>query len=511
MLNLEREGYNPDVLSCLANLSNDEVFTPPEVANRMLDLLPQELFRDPTATFLDPACKSGVFLREIARRLIVGLQPKIPDLQERLDHIFHKQVFGIAITELTSLLSRRSLYCSKFPNSKYSVSRFATAEGNVRFRRTRHEWKDGRCAFCGASQREYDRDAVLESHAYEFIHVPDPREIFKMKESGEQPPKTFTVIIGNPPYQMGDGSEGAGAMPIYQKFVRRALELNPSFLTMVIPARWYSGGRGGDLGRFRAEMLADTHIRALHDFPDSTDCFSGVQIKGGVCYFLHDSHYSGPCKIVTHLHDSVLEQRPRSLQTKGCEVFIRHEEGVSILDSVRKFGENTFEKLVSAQRPFGMRTYVKGKDRQFEDSVMLYQNGGIGYISKSEVTQNQKWLPKWKVYISAAYGAGEDFPHQIIGKPIVGAPGSCCTETYLVVGPFKSKSEAENVRAYMTTRFFRFMVMLQKTTQHAAAGVYSLVPLQDFSKPWTDAELYEKYGLEPDEIAFIESMIRPME
>ncbi|MGN0845355.1 MAG: Eco57I restriction-modification methylase domain-containing protein [Kiritimatiellia bacterium] len=501
MLNLKDEGYNPDVLCCLANLSNDEVFTPPEIANKMLDLLPQELFRDPSTTFLDPACKSGVFLREIARRLIVGLQPKIPDLQERLDHIFHRQLFGIAITQLTSLLSRRSLYCSKFPNSKYSVSHFDSPEGNIRFRKTQHAWKDGKCRFCGASQREYDRDAALETHAYEFIHVSDPKEIFKMK---------FDVIIGNPPYQLGDGSDGAGAMPIYQKFVRQALALKPSYLTMVIPARWYSGGRGGDLGRFRSEMIKDQRISELHDFADSTDCFSGVQIKGGVCYFLWDATHSGTCTIVTHNHNNVLKQCPRLMTTEGCDVFIRYEEGVSILNKVRSNQNGTFDVLVSAQRPFGLRTYVLGKDKSFPNSIQLYQNGGIGYIRRQEVLQNIEWIPKYKIFVSAAYGAGDDFPHQIIGKPLLGNPGSCCTETYLVVGPFKTKHESECALSYMKTRFFRFMVMLQKTTQHAAASVYSLVPLQDFSKPWTDEELYKKYGLSAEEIAFIESMIRPM-
>ncbi len=493
--------YNPDVLTCLANLSNDEVFTPPEVANRMLDMLPEELWHDSSATFLDPACKSGVFLREIAKRLIEGLQEEIPDLQKRIDHIFHKQLYGIAITELTSLLSRRSVYCSKYPNSKYSITLFEDTSGNIRYKRIPHRWQNGKCLFCGASKSEYERGDELETHAYEWIHTIKPEEIFKMK---------FDVIIGNPPYQLSDGGAQASATPIYNRFVEQAKKLNPRYMTMIIPARWYAGGKG--LDTFRASMVMDRRIRVLHDFINASDCFgNGVEIKGGICFFLWDRDHVGKCKVFTHTGDKTVEQNERYLQEDGNDVFIRYAEGVSILGKVQSANEKTMDEMVSSQKPFGLRTYVHGEQKRFAGSIKLYERGGTGYVNRGEITKNENWIDQPKVFISAAYNAGDSIPHQIIGKPIAGEAGSACTETYIVVGPFNAPFEVNNAISYIQTKFFRFLVMLRKSSQHAASSVYAFVPQQDFSKPWTDTELYKKYGLTDDEIAFIESMIKPME
>ncbi len=493
--------YNPDVLSCLANLSNDEVFTPPEIVNQMLDMLPQELFQNPDTKFLDPACKTGVFLREIAKRLIVGLERQFPDLQQRIDHIFHNQLYGIAITELTSLLSRRGVYCSKYPNSDFSVSKFDSPEGNIRYKRIPHEWKDGKCIYCGANKSQYDRGDELETHAYEFIHIQNAEELFSMK---------FDVIIGNPPYQISDGGgTGSSAKPIYHLFIEQAKKLRPRYLSMIIPARWYSGGKG--LDEFRQTMLTDKHIRQLYDFFNAEDCFPGVDLSGGVCYFLWDRDNEGICNIVSHDGHSVTTlQRP--LLEEGADSFVRFNQSISILRKIQQHNEESFATIVSTRKPFGIEaTDTIQKDKNAKYSLPVYAYPNNGYISPTSIRQNDVWVDKYKVYISKAYGERGDFPYFVLGKPFVGDKGTCCTETYLVIGASNNLNIVENIKTYITCKFFRFLVLMKKNTQNAAKNVYTFVPLQDFSKSWTDEELYAKYNLTQEEIDFIESIIKPME
>jgi site-specific DNA-methyltransferase (adenine-specific) len=375
--------YNPDVLSCLANLSNDEVFTPPHLANQILDLLPNDLWTNKNAKFLDPVTKSGVFLREIAKRLMLGLENQIPDKQERSNHIYKNQLFGIAITELTSLLSRRSLYCTKTANGKYSVCEtFEKPEGNIKFDNIKHTWHNDKCTFCGANRAEYDRGDTLESYAYQFIHSKNPEKIFNMK---------FDVIIGNPPYQLSDGGHGRSASPIYHKFVEQAKKLNPRYLTMIIPARWYAGGKG--LDDFRKEMLDDKHIRKLVDFENSNDVFPGVDVAGGICYFLRDRENSGLCEVINYINNEEVKSE-RFLNE--FEIFIRHSQAVPIIRKVNKIekSKHQLNQVVSASKPFGIR----GHHNPSKSGIPCYftQRQGILYVKKEDVLDKYKIIDKYK-------------------------------------------------------------------------------------------------------------------
>ncbi|WP_396271338.1 Eco57I restriction-modification methylase domain-containing protein [Ideonella sp.] len=523
-------GRNPDVLTCIANLSNDEVFTPPEFASRILDRLAQawaedhggaDLWADPTLCFLDPFTKSGVFLREITNRLVKGLEEKMPDLQTRVNHILTRQVFGIGITRLTSLLARRSLYCSKQANGPHAVAEgFNTEAGNIWFERVEHTWVKGKCTFCGASQGALDRGEDMETHAYAFIHTQDIKT--RMAELfGDE--MQFDVIIGNPPYQLSDGGYGTSAAPIYQMFVEQAKQLEPRYLSMIIPARWFAGGKG--LDEFRESMLADDRLRSIDDYLSASDVFPGVGLKGGVCYFLWNRDHRGDCQVSTHFKDWPVSTATRHLAEEGADVFIRFNEGLSILQKVVESegqgapglalpANKRFDVLVSSLRPFGFRTFFRGRKNSKKGDIAIYQNGGIGFVSRAEVEIGAELIDSWKIYIGrAAPGTGnrDTYPHRILSTPFVGEPGSICSETYLCIGPFESKEQAENALSYLTCRLTRLLILLHKPSQDTTRKVYTFVPKQDWSRPWTDVDLYSKYGISSEEIDFIEKVVRPMD
>jgi site-specific DNA-methyltransferase (adenine-specific) len=363
-----------------------------------------------------------------------------------------------------------------------------------------HTWEKGRCAFCGANEESYARGAELESHAYQFIHTDKPEDIFNMK---------FDVIAGNPPYQLNVGVQKENyAIALYHKFVQQAMKLNPRYLTMIIPARWYAGGR--DLDEFRAQMLADKRISVVVDYPNATDCFPGVDISGGVCYFLWNRDNEGDCKVVSMKGQDVRSSLIRPLLEKGCNTFIRFNESIPILHKIAKKTNASFSPLVSPQTPYGIISSFRDyKEKPFKGSIRIHTVDGVGYITQDAVLRNHQWISGWKVYIAAAYGERGEYPYRYLAKPFIGEPNSCCTQAYLHIGPFSSKEECQNVMSYIRTRFFRFCIMLKKNTQHAMRDKYALVPVQDFAEPWTDDKLYKKYGVTKEEIAFIESMVRP--
>jgi len=523
-------GRNPDVLTCIANLSSDEVFTPPEFANRMLNTLAEawatanggaNIWADKTVRFLDPCTKSGIFLREVTSRLTKGLATEIPNLEERVNHILTKQVFGIGITHLTSLLARRSVYCSKHAAGKHSIAKgFASDAGNIWFRRMEHQWADGKCTYCGASQKALDRGEGLETHAYAFIHADDIKTRVSELFGGNM---RFDVIIGNPPYQLDDGGHGKSAAPIYHLFVEQAKKLEPRYLSLVIPARWFAGGKG--LDEFRESMLADNRVRSIDDYLTASDVFPGVGLKGGVCYFLWDRDNPGLCRVTTHFKDWPVSTASRPLLEEGADVFIRFNEGLSILkkivavengksESLLLPDNMRFDQLVSSSRPFGLRTFFEGKTAKSPGDVLVYQNGGVGYIARKSISMGSDLIDKWKVYVGAAApgtGNKDTYPHRILSTPFLGEPGSICSETYVCIGPFDSRSCAESVLSYLACKLTRLLILLHKPSQHTTRKVYAFVPTQKWTRQWTDKDLYAKYALSASEVAFIEKVVRPMD
>ena len=511
------QGHNPDVLTCIANLSSDEVFTPPEFANQMLDTLAQSwatsnhgenIWANKEITFLDPCTKSGVYLREIVKRLNEGLARELPDLTERINHILTKQVFGIGITELTSLLARRSVYCSKYANGIHSIARtFKNDDGNIWFERTEHTWANDKCKFCGANKTEYARTKELETHAYAFIHTEDIKtQLSTMFGATMQ----FDVIIGNPPYQLSDGGAAASARPIYHEFIQQAKKLEPRFVVMVTPSRWFAGGKG--LDEFRKTMLNDKRLRVIVDYVQEKDAFPNVNINGGVNYFLWDREHKGHCEITT-VPPGGKSGDPLTRPLNAYDIFIRRNESIPILEKVVAKKEPTFDTRVSSRKPFGLPTNFHGSSiKTHKSNIKFYGSGKVTWVSPDQIEVNQSWVNKWKVLVPAASDGNENYPLPIWDQagPFVSGPGEACSETYLVASLAKTKTEAQYIASYMRTKFFRYMVSIRKVAQHNKIENFSFVPDIPLDRDWTDAELYKRYSLSKNDIAFIESMIREM-
>jgi len=495
-MQVENKAHVPDILDCIANLSSDEVFTPPDVANQVLDLLPVEIWSNPDIKILDPCCKTGIFLRESARRFMKGLEGKFPDEEERREHIFKNMLYGIAITELTALVSRRSLYYTKEANNKFAIVQFEDPDGNIQFKRMEHDYVQGKCKICGALYEDLERGEHLENYAYQFIHE---KAVGDMK---------FDVIIGNPPYQIEDGGQGRSASPIYQLFVNQAFRLKPRYVAMIIPSRWFAGGKG--LDEFRKQMLDSTKFRNLVDFPNAAELFPGVDIAGGICYFLWDEKHDGLCEVKTNESGKEPSITERSLGDHG-DVFVRFNEALPILEKISKKNFPTLDKKVSSRKPFGFATNFKDfATIKSKRNLKIFTREGEFEIPQSAVKVNVDLVSKWKVIIAKAYGERGSYPYLITSKPQILEPNVVCTETYIVCGTYDTREEAENFVSYLRTRFVRFLIALRKNTQHITQARFKFVPDLEMNKSWTDEKLYKKFELSIEEVSFIESLVREM-
>jgi site-specific DNA-methyltransferase (adenine-specific) len=502
-----RTHHMPDILDVIAALSSDAIPTPPFLARALLDLLPTEVWTNPDYRWLDPATKSGSILREVARRLMEGLAEWEPNPQQRADHILKKMLFGVAITQVHGEMTRRSVYVSRDATSTHSAVAFDSPDGNLPFIQAEHDYpmnKQGRasgpCRICGAPVR-LERGETRENYAYAFIHGAYPTE--------EMRDMKFDVIVGNPPYQVQTGTTSAQATPLYHYFVERAIEFNPKYLAMIIPSRWFTGGMG--LDAFRTRMIADRHLVKIVDNPKLFDCFPGVEIKGGVNYFLWDRDHDGDCEFSTRIDGNIISTTQRDLRL-GKGVLVRDNKAMSIIKKVVR--GKSLEEWVSAAGAFGqsLTTNFSGaSSSEFEGSVPLIFGSHVGYIRPDQIEKNAGWIKKWKVLIPlAGDGHGREVSY-VLGEPIALAPGSACTFTYLVAGVFDTKTEAKNYADFLTTKFVRFLVLQRKSTQHVRPDRFLFVPQLDMKQKWTDEKLYEHFGLTKSEREYIEAIIHPRE
>ncbi|GJM36998.1 MAG: type III restriction endonuclease [Acidimicrobiales bacterium] len=503
----------PDVLETLAQLPNDEVFTPPKVANAMLDILPAEAWNDPELRWLDPATKSGVFLREAYKRLMVGLAAWQPDPDVRRAHILQEMLFGSAITALSADIARRSVYQTRDATGASVVDQaiadwvveFGSAAGNIEYTETGHTiGTDGRCDVCRAPEALV-RDK-REIYAYAFNHGTYPtKEMNDVK---------FDVIVGNPPYQIS--AEGTNrTMPIYHQFVERAIDMDPRYVLMITPSRWFTGGLG--LDDFRDRMIGDRRLAKIVDNPKIFDCFPQAKIRGGVSYFLWDRDHDGDCEVSTRIDGNIVSTAVRDLR-RGHGVLVRDNKASTIIEKVLAKGEGSVEEWFLPRLAFNQnwRTNFRGdSDEATDGAVPIIHNSGVGYVRVKDFERNADLVDEWKVLLPMA-SSGDTAQDEsgrivdvVLGEPIAVAPGSVCTESYFVAGTPKTKVACENYAHFLATKFVRFLVLQRKSTQHITSERFRFVPALSMSERWTDPKMYSHFDLNDDEIEHIEASIKP--
>lgn len=473
-------------------MSESEVITPSNICDEMVGLLPEEGLKEIVSNqdkLLDIASKSGEYAVSLYKRLTFELGYS------------HEDVRNIIYSIPTSSIAY------EFTRRFYEI-----LDLNV-------------------------ENIAMEFNAYDLINIKDDKDdvdynkiscILKQKKPfskiilkdevkvGEETVR-FGAVIGNPPYQISDGGAQASAKPIYQEYIKLGKKLSTLYMTIISPSRWFTGGKG--LDKFRLEMLEDSRFRKIVDFSDSKDCFTDVEIKGGVNYFLWDTSYDGECIVINMLENKKISTQ-RKLKEKNLDIFIRYNILHGIFKKVCDEKIQGFNSLVSSRKPFGLDTNTEISEIQNNDSIVIYGNSKIGYIDKSKVIKCLDISEKNKIFISYAYGAGEGFPHQIINKPFIPVKNSVCTETYLVISPFESEEEVNNALKYMYTKFFRSLVLVAKNSQHATSKTYRFVPVQNFTNnsdiDWSksineiDEQLFDKYGLSIEEREYIKSSIKDM-
>lgn len=520
------EAHVPDVLETLAQLPNDDVYTPPKVVTAMLDILPEHVWSEPQYTWLDPATKSGIYLREVFKRLMVGLAEWEPDGRVRREHILKNMLHGAATTQINGEIARRTLYQTKNatgtevkdPALTELVVPFDSPDGNIPFVETEHSLdKAGKfCTVCRAPAKLVRERR--ENFAYSFIHGTYPtKEVADVR---------FDVIVGNPPYQIGmddgKGNRTANITPLYNLFVEKAIAMNPRYLVMITPSRWFAGGKG--LDGYRDKMISDRRLRVLVDHPKIFDVFPHAKIRGGVSYFLWDREYEGDCEFSTRIDGRLISATGRDLRD-GRGVLVRDNFAAAIVKKISSdpFSEGSLADLVSASDPFGqgIKTNYRGKpgyplaDAPFEDSIPLVFATKVGYTSPGALERHAEWVADWKVLIpmassgDTAQDANGRIVDVVLGEPIALAPGSACTQSYLVAGRFGTREETENYAHYLATKFVRFLVLQRKISQHVTPDRFAFVPSVDFTRRWTDEDLYEQYSLTQEQIDYIETSIKP--
>jgi site-specific DNA-methyltransferase (adenine-specific) len=405
-------------------------------------------------------------------------------------------------------LARRSVYCSKYATGKHSIAKsFSNEAGNIWFERIEHTWVNGRCTFCGANRKNLERSDLNENYAYAFIHNSNVSG-FVEHIFGEE--MNFDVIIGNPPYQLKDASGSASATPIYNKFIEQAISLDSKLICMIVPSRWFSGGKG--LDGFRSRMLHDKRFKEIVDFIIDRDAFPNINTNGGINYFVWDQSHNGECLITTIEPGGKKGVKVlRSLDE--FDVFVRRNDSLSILRKVLGKGFKPFSQNVFPRKPFGLPTDYFGKKTPSEaNKIMLHSSGKVTWINRNDVLNNHNLIDKWKVLIGRATDGNEKYPLPVWDTrgPIVSGPGEACTETYLVAFEAESELLAENVAKYMATRFFRFLVSLRKITQDNKSDIFSFVPDLDYNSDYTDQMLFEMYDLSDNEIVHINELVREM-